>query len=240
MKTKICILILALSSISIFPQVGINTTTPSATLDVNGTMKVRDTPQVPALPGYQIMAVNQGTFQVAKVDPQVIIDAANSAVNTNTSVYAAKKTATITLLNLGIFPAGFQAVNFLQSERNVGNPALFSDVDNSYTIPTAGVYAIGYSFRLGTGLQASILTGGPGIGIVMTRAGVTTIIDSRPFSGLTIPLVLSLTISESSINSLYTFQAGDKISFGLTDSGVINAGLLGSSIGSFYIYKVSN
>ncbi|WP_390453983.1 hypothetical protein [Chryseobacterium sp. Alg-005] len=240
MKTKICTLILAISSISAFSQVGINTTTPSATLDVNGTLKVRDTPMVTALPGYQIMAVNQGTFQVAKVDPQVIIDAANSGGNTNTTVYAAKKTATITLLNLGIFPSGFQAVNFLQSERNVGNAALFSDVDNSYTIPSTGVYAVGFSFRLGTGLQASLINDNPGVGIVRTRAGVSTIIDSRPFSGINVPLVLSLTISESSINSLYAFQAGDKITFGLTDSGFITAGLLGSSVGSFYIYKVSN
>lgn len=235
MKTKICTLILALSSISAFSQVGINTTTPTATLDVNGTAKIRDTPLSPTLTNTQIMAVDQSTFQVVKVNPQTIYDG-----TVNSSVYAAKKTASITLLNLGIFPAGFQVVNFLQSERNVGTASLFSDTDNSYTIPSAGVYAVGYSFRLGTGLQASLLTGGPGIGILRTRAGVATIIDSRPFSGLTVPLVLSLTISESNINSLYTFQAGDKISFGLTDSGVINAGLLGSSIGSFYIYKVSN
>lgn len=235
MKTKICTLILALSSISAFSQVGINTTTPTATLDVNGTAKIRDTPLSPTLTNAQVLAVDQGTFQVVKVTPQTIFDG-----TVNASVYAAKKTAPITLLNLGIFPAGFQVVNFLQSEKNVGDTALFSDVDNSYTVPSNGIYAVGYSFRLGTGLQASLLTGGPGIGILRTRAGVSTIIDSRPFSGLTVPLVLSLTISESNISSLYTFQAGDKISFGLTDSGVINAGLLGSSIGSFYIYKVSN
>jgi len=68
---------------------------------------------------------------------------------------------------------------------------------------------------------------------------VATIIDSRTFSGANL-IVLSLTISEATVNSLYTLQAGDKIAFGLTGSSLLDAGLLGSSTGSFYIYKVSN
>ncbi|MBB6369495.1 hypothetical protein [Chryseobacterium shigense] len=240
MKTNIYSLFLALFAMPVFSQVGINTPTPTATLDVNGTVKIRDTPMVTALPGYEIMAVNQGTFQVAKVDPQVVIDAASAAANTNSSVYAAKKTSGITLISLGLFPTGFRAVNFLAAERSVGSASLFSDTDNTYTIPSNGVYAVGFSFRYGAGLQAAILTNTPGIGIFRNRAGVGTLIDSRSFSGLTIPLVLSLTISESSINSLYSFQTGDKISFGLTGSSALEAGLLGTSVGSFYIYKVSN
>ena len=240
MKTKIYSLLLALSAASAFSQVGINTATPSATLDVNGTLKVRDTQMIPALPGYTLMVVNDGTFQVAKVDPQLIIDAATTASGTNTSVYAAKKTTGLNLISLGLFPSGFRAVNFLAAERSVGSGSLFSDTDNTYTIPSTGVYAVGYTFRYGAGLQAALLTNTPGIGIFRNRAGVGTLIDSRVFSGITIPLVLSLTISESSINSLYSFQAGDKISFGLTGSSLLDAGILGTSTSSFYIYKVSN
>lgn len=235
MKTKICKLILALFAIPAFSQVGINTPNPTATLDVNGTLKIRETPSATALPGYQIMAVNQGSFEVSKIDPSLLLQSAN----TNTTVYAAKKTGNISLLSLGLFPSGFRAVNFLASERTVGNMALFSNTDNTYTVPSNGVYAIGFSFRYGTGLQASILANSPGIGILRTRAGVSTLIDSRTFSGANL-ILLNLTISESNINSLYTLQAGDKISFGLTGSSLLEIGLLGSSTGSFYIYKVSN
>jgi hypothetical protein len=239
MKTKIYTLILAVSAIPLFSQVGINTSTPTATLDINGNAKIRTMPQVTALPGYEIMALNQGTFEVAKVDPQVIIDAATVASNTNSSVYAAKKSTGISLLSLGLFPTGFRAVNFLAAERTLGNTALFSDTDNTYTIPSSGVYAIGFTFRYGTGLQASILANAPGVGIVRNRAGVATVIDSRTFSGANL-LVLSLTISESTVNSLYTLQSGDKISFGLTGSSLLDVGLLGNSVASFFIYKVSN
>ncbi len=234
MKTKIFNLILAFVSASAFSQVGINTTTPSATLDINGTAKIRSTPAAPSITGHQILALDQGTFQVKQIDPQTLFDS-----STDASVYAAKKTSTINLLSLGLFPAGFRAVDFLQAERNVGNAALFSDVDNTYTIPTSGVYAVGFYFRLGTGIQASLLPNSPGIGIVRTRAGVSTLIDSRPFNGANL-ILLSLTLSEAHVNSLYTFQAGDKLSFGLTGSSLINAGLLSSSIGSFYVHKVSN
>ncbi|MGG5210480.1 hypothetical protein ACQWU4_16260 [Chryseobacterium sp. MIQD13] len=235
MKTKIYSLLLALSAVSAFSQVGINTAAPSATLDVNGTMKVRDIPSTPALPGYEILALNSGSAQVSKVDPQLLFDS-----NVNTSVYAAKKSSGITLLSLGLFPTGFRAVNFLAAERSAGSASLFSDSDNTYIIPSNGVYAVGFTFRYGSGLQAAILTNTPGIGILRNRGGVGTLVDSRSFSGLTIPLLLSLTISESSINSLYTFETGDKISFGLTGSSALDVGLLGTSIGSFYIYKVSN
>jgi hypothetical protein len=234
MKTKIYSLLLALSAIPVFSQVGINTSTPGATLDVNGNIKVRNIPTSPTLPGYQILAINSGTTEFTQVDPQLIWN-----TSTNPTLYAAKKLSDITLLSLALFPTGFRAVNFLAAERSLGSAALFSDTDNTYTIPSNGVYAVGFSFRYGTGLQASILANSPGIGILRTRAGVSTIIDSRAFSGANL-ILLSLTISETSLNSVYTFQEGDKVSFGLTGSTALNVGLLGSSTGSFFIYKVSN
>ncbi|WP_250253179.1 hypothetical protein [Chryseobacterium sp. Marseille-Q3244] len=235
MKTKLYSLMLACAALPLFSQVGINTNAPTATLDVNGTMRVRVTPPAATVTGYQILAQDAATTEVFAMDPQLLIGASN----TNTSIYAAKKTAGISLLSLGLFPSGFRAVNFLAAERTLGSAALFNDTDNTYTIPSTGVYAIGFSFRYGTGLQASILANSPGIGIVRTRAGVAATIDSRAFSGANLVL-LSLTISESSLNSAYSFQAGDKVSFGLVGSTALDVGLLGSSIASFYIYKISN
>lgn len=161
------------------------------------------------------------------------------ALGTNNTVFATKKTSGISLLSLGLFPTGFRAVNFFASDRSIGSSSLFSDTDHTYTIPTAGVYRIGYSFRYGTGLQPSILANSPGVGIVRTRAGVSTFLGSQSFSAANL-LVLSLTISEASLNSLYSFQAGDKVSFGLTGSTALDAGILAASTAEFFIYKVSN
>jgi hypothetical protein len=235
MKTKIYSLIVAFATLPLFSQVGINTATPSATLDVNGTLKVRDTPVATALPGYQILALNEGSEQVFMVDPQLIIDASG----VNSGMYAARKSTGISLLSLGLFPSGFRAVNFVAAERTIGSAAMFSDTDNTFIVPSTGVYYIGFSFRYGTGVQASLLANSPGVGIVRTRGGVATTIDSRAFSGIDVTL-LKLTISDASINSIYSLQAGDKISFGLVGSSLLDAGILGSSVASFTIYKVSN
>ncbi|OCA76872.1 hypothetical protein BBH99_11815 [Chryseobacterium contaminans] len=235
MKTKIYSLIVAFATLPLFSQVGINTATPSATLDVNGTLKVRDTPAATALPGYQILALNEGSEQVFMVDPQLLIDASG----VNSGMYAARKSTGINLLSLGLFPSGFRAVNFLAAERTIGSAAMFSDTDNTFIVPSTGVYYIGFSFRYGTGVQASLLANSPGVGIVRTRNGVATTIDSRAFSGIDVTL-LKLTISDASINSIYSLQAGDKISFGLVGSSLLDAGILGSSTASFTIYKVSN
>ncbi|RNA61560.1 hypothetical protein D1631_06260 [Chryseobacterium nematophagum] len=218
-----------------FSQVGINTTTPTATLDVNGNVKIRTVPTASSLASFKLIGVDTGTSEIQQTNLNTLTDSF-----VNTSMYAAKKSTGISLLTLGIFPSGFRAVNFLESERITGTTTgLFSDTDNTYVIPSAGTYAVGFTFRYGSGVQASILSNTPGVGIIRNRGGVATLIDSRSFSGANL-ILLSLTISESSLNSIYTFQAGDRISFGLTGSSALDIGLLGASVASFYIYKISN
>ncbi|GEJ47261.1 MULTISPECIES: hypothetical protein [unclassified Chryseobacterium] len=236
MKTKLYSLLLACATLPLFSQVGINTPTPSATLDVNGNTKIRTTPAAPALSGYQVLGINTGSSEVSSIDPALLI----AASGTNPTVYSAKKSTGISLLSVGVL-GDFKPVNFLAAERTIGSAALFNDTTSAYTIPSDGVYAIAYSFRFGTGLQASLLSSGTGIGITRTRgagAGVTALIDSRLFSGVNL-LVASLTISDSYINGLYSFQAGDRVNFGFIDPG-ISLTLLSTSTTSFYIYKVSN
>ncbi|AYZ11407.1 hypothetical protein EGY05_05475 [Chryseobacterium arthrosphaerae] len=235
MKTKIYSLLFACATLPLLSQVGINTTTPTATLDVNGTLKVRDTPAATALPGYQVLAINQGSSEVYKMDPLLLMAGGSTS---NTTVYAAKKSTTLSVLSVGVFPGGFKALNFKATDRTVGNAALFDDNDGSYIIPSTGVYAVGFAFKYATGLVASLLSEG-GIGIARTRGGTSAIIDSSMFSGLNI-LVTGLSFADTRINSLYSFQAGDKINFGTIETGLLNLGALSTSNASIYIYKVSD
>lgn len=249
MKTKICSALLALMVIPAYAQtagVGINTSTPQATLDVNGTAKIRSTPVASSMTGYQILAINQNTggdFLVSQMSPQMITDAVATQIGATSGVaasaYSARKASGLTLVSATVFPSGFKPVNFLASERLVGSTAVFSDTDNSYVVPSSGVYAVGFFFRYGAGLQAAVLTNSPGVAIMRNRQGTSTILASRPFSGANLG-ILSLTISESSINNLYQMQEGDRLSFGLTNVSVLDASIISSSISSFYIYKVSN
>ncbi|WP_333660931.1 hypothetical protein [Chishuiella changwenlii] len=237
MKRFIIFLVLGLFFHPINAQVGIGTTDPQATLDVRGNLKVSTVPTSTTMTNYHVLAINDGTTEVTRVTPATLFT--TLPTTTNTTVYAAKKTSGMSLLSLGLFPSGFRAVNFLAAERSLGAATLFSDTDNTYIIPSDGIYAVNFTFKYGTGLQASLLANSPGIGIVRTRAGVATTIDNRPFSGANLVL-LSLTISETGISSIYSFQANDRISFGLTGSTALDVGLLGASTASFSIYKISN
>ncbi len=248
MKTKICSALLALMALPLSAQfgIGINTTNPKASLDINGTVKIRSTPAAPSLPGYQILAVNQNTngdFQVAQVNPQLIVNSAISQINAttgvSTSAYAARKSSGTALVDLGVLPNGFRPVNFVTAERTLGTTAVFSDTDNAYVVPSNGVYAVKFSFRYGTGLQAYLLSSSPGVAVLRNRIGTYTLIDAKSFDGANLGSI-NLTVSNESTDNLYTFQAGDRISFGLTSASVLDPGLISASVTSFHIHKVSN
>lgn len=197
---------------------------------------IRQAPQTNTLSGYQFLLLNQNNSEISQISTSNI----NFSDSVNPSIYSAKKSSGINLLDLGLFPSGFRPINFTTAEKITGDSALFSDSDSSYQVPSDGIYLISYTFRYGTGLQASLLANTPGIGIVRTRNDIATLIDNRNFSGVNLSIILSLTISETSLNSLYNLQKNDKVTFGLTGAGLLNLGVLDSSVSSFYILKISN
>jgi hypothetical protein len=232
MKTKIFIVFLSCMINPLFCQIGINTPTPTAMLDINGNLKVRDVPAVTSLPGHMLMAVDLASSEVVKIDPDAAL--------ANAFAYSAKKVGSISLLDLGLAPAPtWKLINFLAADKTTGDSSLFTESDYSYIVPSTGVYSVGFYFRYGSGLQASLLTGGPGIGVLKKTNNTVTALDTRLFSGLNLGLA-AITISESSINSLYRLEAGDKLYFGLTNGGVLTTSLLSSSNASFFVHKVSN
>lgn len=247
MKTKIYITWLAMAAIPLSAQnIGINTSSPQASLDINGTVKIRATPSAPSLPGYQLLAVNQNTggdFQVAQVNPQLIVNSAISQINAttgvSTSVYAARKTSGTTLIDLGVLPNGFRPVNFVNAERTLGTTAVFSDTDNAYVVPSNGVYNVRFSFRYGFGILSSVLPDSTGVAVLRNRVGTYTLIDAKSFDGITINSQ-QITLSNETADNDFTFQAGDRISFGITNASVLDPGLTGASQTSFHVYKVSN
>lgn len=227
------------------------------------------------------------------------IDAKVYAPANNTTVYKAKVTSNGSLLNLDI-GGGWQPVNFGVSTNTFHNGAIVPmDANGNLTIQESGIYAIGFYFRHGTGVQLSLLdlTGG-GAGIRIVRNGNTASpLDLKLFSGANIALsdlfnddgslslgvlsdlsplgvlglllqpivapittiiqgltvllpvsdlvtalvgdnLLHLIISSSELNSVYSLQAGDVLSF-QTRLGGLSLGLLTSSEANLYLYKIS-
>lgn len=106
-----------------------------------------------------------------------------------------------------------------------------------YTVPSTGIYEITYHYREGSGVSASVLTDS-GIQILKTPTGSTTatILDSRLFSG--IGAIITVSITETTINHLYSLTAGDKIQFGINRNALLGISLLTVSEADISIHRV--
>ena len=219
------------SSLTVSAQVGINNSNPQATLDINGNVIVRTVVPTTTAANYDFLVLNPTSKVVEKFNGSL------TGSSSNTTIAKAETTTGISLLTVGF--GGYNQINFAPADITINSGSNFSATTDSYTVPSTGIYAIYYEFRYDSGLKASLLGGSPGIGIFKTVGATTSLLDQRLFSGITIPLVLSLTISQSSINSVYNLTKNDVIYFGLNQGGVA-LGLLGSSFASVNIRKISD
>ncbi|KFC19247.1 hypothetical protein [Chryseobacterium sp. FH1] len=219
-------------SIAIWAQVGINTTEPLATLDVNGNVMIRDTPETTVLPGYKVLVVNQNSFEVGDADPSLFLSGSNS----NIAKASASSGVSLLTLDLSLLYPNWYVLKFGNAEIN---PTLFTSTasDFYYTVPNKGKYFINLNFKMRTLLSLGVATNSQ-IGLLKTSGTTTTLIDSKPLS------VIGLTLSNDSfetIHSVYEFEAGDKVRFVL-NRGLLNldVGVLSNSSGRVLIYKISD
>lgn len=242
-----------------YSQVGIGTETPQAMLDVAGTVLIQgettlqeplkleyiEGETVTELTGNEILLVSDlGDENIVKqINLQTLAEGLNipNENTPNTSLYKVRASSNFTLLNVGINLGtlnSWQRINFPASATQIGNSSLI-DSNGAYTVPSSGFYSLNMYFRYGTGVQLSLLSGVPQVGIVKRESGTSTdtLLDSRSFTGLNLGIA-NVTFTEAEINTIYQFNAGDKIYFAL-NSGGVSLNLLSTSFASFNIYKVA-
>lgn len=231
---KMYALLALFSTALLSAQVGINTTAPQATLDVNGNVIIRTVDAAAANSNYDFLVHNNSTNEVQKVNGNF------SMTGTNTSLAKAVEKNGITLLSATGF-AGWQKINFAATNVTINPGSNFTASNDFYTVPTTGIYRINYDFRYGTGILLSILnfSGTPSIGILKHTGGSYTVLDQKKFSAASIPLLASALLSTTSIDSIYKLNAGDQLSFEVNNGGLA-LGLLSSSSASAIVYKISD
>lgn len=220
-------------------QVGINTKTPEATLDVNGNVIVRTVNTAGSAADYDFLVVNSTTNEVQKITGNL------AATNVNTTMAKAVESDGVSLLSGGAY-AGWERIDFGGGHVPINPGNHFDAATDVYTVPSTGVYAVNFEFRYGNGVQLQLLSfgGSPRVG-VLKQGGPDgyTVVDERVFSGANVSLLgigtLSVTLSSVSMNSLYQFTAGDVLSFEVFRGG-ISLGLLGDSYTSVTIHKISD
>ena len=156
-------------------QVGINTTNPQSTLDVNGNVIIRTVDSAATSSTYDFLVHNTVTKEIQKVNGNF-----NSTAPIKTISKGTEKNG-ITLLSGSLF-AGWQKINFASDNIPINEGNHFDSEDDFYIVPSNGIYQIDYSFRYGSGVIASLL-GNTKIGILKHVGSSYTVLDERKFSG---------------------------------------------------------
>lgn len=214
-------------------NVGINTTTPEASLDVNGNLRIQDVPISSAAASQKFLVLDSNN----KVE-QVY---GNYASAVNTTIAKASKKNGFNLLTATTYLT-WQKIDFDVTSINPGNN--FKTIGSFYKVPSDGIYEVTYYFKYGTGLTASLLSSTK-IGILKKTGSEFSVLDERKFEGVSIGLgitgfnVLELAISSSTINSIYVLNKNDELSFEIV-KGAIELGILNSSSSEVIIKKISN
>lgn len=165
---------------------------------------------------------------------------ATPTATTGDGAYAAKFSSTFNLLGLSV---GNSLVELNIGGTTGGTTTVqvpsTSMSNGVYTVPSTGIYQIKYQYKEGSGANVNLLTNS-GIRILRTPVGSTTasILDSKGFGGVSVALVLTVSITETTINHLYNLTAGDKIQFGIDRQSLAGVSLATAAEADISIYRV--
>lgn len=172
----------------------------------------------------------------------------------NDSFYAARGKGDLHFLDLGIDLFGSRVKTIPIHSQTTENfiveipsaQVKFDSItkDGYYTVPADGIYDINYSFRIGQGISAEILSQDRP-GIVITKAGSGTItqtaLDYRLFGGVELLNlgalgVANISLTQGQISHIYKLKKGDQLRFGIIQGG-INLNALHDTSAEISIYK---
>ncbi len=165
------------------------------------------------------------------------VDAKTFALAKNNTVYKAKFKNNVSLLSLSL--GSWHAVDFSSADESFHTGAISPVAANgTLTIQESGIYALGYYFRKGTGIDIGLIAIGSGLRIVKNNDNNNPL-DFRPFAQIINIVLAQVSVSQGEINSVYKLNEGDTLTFQL-NVGVLNLGLLASSEAHIYLYKISD
>ncbi|WDF46270.1 hypothetical protein PQ459_15330 [Chryseobacterium sp. KACC 21268] len=214
-------------------QVGINTTDPKSTLDINGNMTIRTIANVENVTSDHTILLRDtspnGDSEIKEINSDRLFH--------GSTAYYATKNGNWSLLNLSI-GGNWQKLNITGStDTKLGNPALFTD--GVYTAQKSGIYVISYEFQLEAGVNLEAL-GGKKLGILKNNE----IWEEKSFDGVRVSLLgitlASVPITSSGIQSIVSLNTGDTLTFAVDLNGLLNLGLLTNTKVNLYVYRITS
>ncbi|WP_264559379.1 C1q-like domain-containing protein [Flavobacterium sp. N2270] len=213
---KITFIIFLILPLSIIAQVGIETTRPTKTLDVNGEMRVRFT--------------SSNLNEPAAKDSILVVDnfgnvnrtSSKKVVNSYLKTVVKGKFSSSSVVNLSLISnkvtIPFDAVDFdINSE--------FNTTTNTFTAKQDGIYSI--KIQIKSDATVGIATN---FGVAISKNG--SIISRNNFANISL-LSTNVTPPIRSLESLVQLNTGDTINFNIV-SDLISVSILGTSEDCFF------
>lgn len=223
MKMKLISLLLLVCPVYLSAQVGIGTTSPTATLDVNGTLRIRQS--VPntnnaAAKDSVLVINNQG--DVARTTSKAIVNSyIKSFVKGGFSDTSSKSLS---------ISSGSRRIPFDHEDFDINNE--YDTSTNTFTAKQAGIYAVYIQIKSTSSLG---LAGNFGVGIV--KNATNTIISRSSFANVGVAGV-NLTPPFRSTQTLVELDKEETIKFFLY-CDLLNVGLFGTREDCYFtIYQV--
>jgi len=221
MKTLLTLL-LFVSSMG-FGQVGVGTLNPTATLDVNGNMKIRTVAVnlTETVAKDSILSLNRGV--VNRISAKSIVES-----HFKTFIRGGFTGATDIAFTVG--PSTPAKIQFNVEDYDENNEYNTSGSSYEFIAKNAGLYAIDVQIKGGSSISVS-LDFGVAIMKVPLSTGVAVVLAKQSFSNIGL-LGVNVTPPVRFVRTIVKLVAGDKIYFNLYNS--VNVGLLSAPEESFF------
>lgn len=207
-KKAILIVFFTLLQGILFAQVGVNTTTPTATLDVNGDVVIQNVPYCDENVTNKILVLNNSNNRV-------------EAINLPKSFVKGIGGTGFSILSLTIL-SGWNKVSFPTLEFDENGD--FNLTTQTFTAPMNGIYNISVYVKMNSLISLSSF----GVGIFKESSGHTNLIADETYQALSVSILgIGVTSPPTrSTQTLVKLNQGDKIHFGIksTDLTILNNG----------------
>ncbi|MBY0488168.1 MAG: hypothetical protein K2P85_13425 [Flavobacteriaceae bacterium] len=212
------ILLLFLNNI-ITAQVGIETTSPTATLDVNGKLRVRNLPSYNSEPAIKdSIVISDGLGNIKRVSSKQIY-------NNNIKTFVKGSFASTATLSLSILSGSVKIpFDFVDFDVNTE----FNTTTNSFSPKQDGIYEINVQIKSGGVLSAST-----NFGVSILNNGVIVNRNNFPNVGV---LGVNVTPPIRYLNTLVQLTTTDIITFRI-NSDLLSITLLGTKEDCFFTIK---
>lgn len=198
-------------------QVGVNTTTPTATLDVNGDVVIQNVPNCDESVTNKILVHNSSNNRV-------------EAINLQKSFVKGIGGTGFSILSLTIL-SGWNKVSFPTLEFDENGD--FNLTTQTFTAPMNGIYNISVYVKMNSLVSISSF----GVGIFKENSGGTQLIADESYKSLDVTILgIGVTSPPTrSTQTLVKLNQGDKIHFGIKSSDLT---ILNNGEAQFSIFQV--